>query len=35
MYRFRSPVVSIVLSTLLALLTAGAALADGLPPFPR
>jgi heme/copper-type cytochrome/quinol oxidase subunit 4 len=35
MHRFRSSVVSLALSILLTLLTAAAALADGLPPIPR
>jgi heme/copper-type cytochrome/quinol oxidase subunit 4 len=35
MHRFRSSVVSLALSILLTMLTAAAALADGLPPIPR
>jgi hypothetical protein len=35
MHRFRSPLVSLALSTLLMLLGAAAALAESLPPFPR
>jgi hypothetical protein len=35
MHRFRSSVVSLALSALLALLAAASALADSLPPIPR
>jgi hypothetical protein len=35
MNRFRSPLVSLAISTLLTLLSVAAALADSQPPFPR